>query len=260
VLVSRYRRQVPYEMLAVALRTTVAMQEPVVVVEHVAELAVADIVVEAAVPQMRTAEPGQGTAPTMNMLSMLLAARDPDAVHAPVELPTYPEMSQASITAVHACLGLLAGSDHDLGRDSLFIRSPRRREMPTAAQAWLCRQLVDRHRELLPSDLVGVAMGEIESLPEPAPANVLETEQAVTPVAVRKRPVGAPPKNAVAMTAAERQRAWRAAHKTKALEVSVDSAERLRLAREARGISMDQLSTMALQPLEREADRDRISA
>ena len=267
-LVKRYRRQLPADLLAVALETAAP---PIEAVVEVPELP--DPVVQApAVPEpmVDDAEENDGEEyvndieqppdPSLDLRAMFTAASGSEAVRAPVQLPTYPAMSDASVAAVHACLILLADSDADLGRDATFLRSPRRREMPTLGQAWLCKELVDRHRNLLPVELVGVAMGEIESPPKPMPAEVTDTASMSVTARERGRRPGALPKNGTAaMTAAERQRAWRAAHQTKGIEVSAATAERLKLASSAQGISMDRLIRQALEALEREKS-DRIAA
>jgi hypothetical protein len=66
------------------------------------------------------------------------------------------------------------------------------------------------------------AVAEVDA-PEPAP--------------VARARVGRPPKHGVAMTASERRRAWRDSNSVVSLEIPGDLAERIRVLRDARGLS-----------------------
>ena len=168
-----------------------------------------------------------------------------------------PDLLPAVIAAVHSCLRVLAGAG-DLGRDRAFIWVQAGKQELTPAQARACRKILDRHRGLLPVNLVALAMGEVD--PDPVPDAAPEPVSAAEPAEpATKRGRGRPPKNGVAMSAAERNKSWRASKAIVSLEVPNALADRLRAARATRGMSMADLLEAALSALENQ-EPERLAA
>lgn len=223
-LVRRYRRQLPGELLAAALG------------------------LEAPAPAEAASEQPAAAGPV---------------TEAPAEAPQAgPEISTASVAAVHECLRLLAAAEGVDEPTARFVGAIAAKAELPPHQALVCRRLVDRHRPLLPADLAAVAMGEAEPVPAAAPAPVApgaapaaaepvapaeEAAGNVVELAAAPRRRGRPPKNGTAaMTKAERNRASRAARKVVTVEMPADVAERLRALREATGASAGELLQQAL--------------
>ena len=186
-----------------------------------------------------------------DMLAAIGSLPDPVRTSAQplVILAPEPDMSPAVIEAVHACLRTLAGAG-DLGRDAAFITAQAGKQELLPGAARTCRKLLDRHRHLLPPGLAAMAMGEVD--PEPI-AIALSEPVAIEPEAPAvRRGRGRPPKGGVALTPAERNRAWRAAKAMVAIEIPGHLAERLRAARDGRGMSTADLLTAAMDALDRQ--------
>ena len=180
------------------------------------------------------------------MLAAVASMPQPERRPSPTALPAAaePDLSPEVVAAVHECLRVLAAAG-DLGHDTVFVGAQAAKASLLPAGARTCRKLLARHRELLPQDLAAVAMGEVEpEVPDLAEPVAAPAE----PAAKRKR--GRPAKGATAMTAAERNRAWRSNKNVVALEVPGTVADRLRAARTARGESMADLLTAALDALD----------
>ena len=152
------------------------------------------------------------------------------------------DISPASTAAVFECIQLLAAADTDLGKDAAFIRQTATRSELNSAQAKACLLFVTRYRHALPPKLTAVSLGEVEAT-QAKPAE--PPESAAKPFLALKQS-GRP------LTPAERQARWRAARAMASIEVPGDIAERIRLAREARGLSTAELLGLALSALEGE--------
>ena len=214
--------------------------------------------VESAVPVEPEAYVGVDTVAKANasMLENMLAAvasmpqPEPRPLPTPLPAAAEPDLLPAVVAAVHSCLRVLAGAG-DLGRDRAFIWVQAGKQELTPAQARACCKILDRHRGLLPVNLVALAMGKVD--PDPVPDAAPEPVSAAEPATIKApRGRGRPPKNTVAMTAAERNKAWLSGKGLVSLEVPGHLADRLRTMRGRQGTSTADLLAAALGALERE--------
>ena len=138
-------------------------------------------------------------------------------------------ISAQGIKAAHECLRVLSQAG-DLGRDTAFVQHQARREVLTSGQATSLRTILARHADHLPADLLAAAISD-----EPPP--------------VRRGP-GRPRLGADILSSADRTRRRRAAARMVAVEIPAEVADRLRAARDTRGVTMGELLAGALDTIE----------
>ncbi len=141
-------------------------------------------------------------------------------------------ITPAAIEAVRQCLRVLAAAG-DLGADTCFVRHQATKDVLTLGQATSVRKILARHVDRLPADLLAAAM--VDEPPPPPP--------------IRRGP-GRPRLGPGILSAADRTRRRRAAAQMVAVEIPAEVAERLRAARDTRGVTMGELLAGALDMIE----------
>ena len=149
-------------------------------------------------------------------------------------------MNDAARAAVLDGLRILSATG-GLGRYEAFVRSVSQRPELTDGQATVCRKILLDHTDKLAPEPMATAMSDEPDEPDP-------------PVPVVRRPRGRPRLGTDVMTAAERTRRRRAAARLVAVELPASTADRLRQARDARGMGMAALIEAALDVLEAVSD------
>ncbi|MGI4796803.1 MAG: C-terminal helicase domain-containing protein, partial [Janthinobacterium lividum] len=185
------------------------------------------------------------------------AARE-DARAAEVGLSDGEELSSERQAAVLACLRMVAGDDGDRaneangvgfsGADTIAGHRLAERQTLSRREAILALHLVRRYRGQLPADMLNLALGGDPVVEEAAVSASVTAPLDATP-AQGRRPVGRPRLAEETLSGAERTKRWRDRHGIAGMSIPGELAERLRGLRDARGGTVSDALSAALDAL-----------